>query len=445
MLDSQGQPIAIGCVNVGTYPRIGLYKFDAQGNAIFSNAGLVVSAPTEVAVGPSDEIVVFGRDDWYFGGSLFVGTITRYDAGGALSWHQSLASDGYATLCCGTYWGDHIEDGAIDSQGRIYAMVNGSFGSEWFHDGWTGFRLACYSPGGSQLYSVVADSPLATQGVQLTVDAAQQVYVAGYEGESLGVADRVLSVWSYSPTGLPLWNHKEPLGNGISAGTALDVTASGDLFVTGHRYGTSPSGLDLLFDNQGNVLWQRETLNEDPGPFITEVVRDDVLGDVQGRVMVARNTGETTTLVQYVPGSGVGTRYCDPAQINSTGQAGQLWAIGQTLAGEENLNLCLAQLPPGHLSMFLASPTQGFVPSVGGSQGDLCLGGAIGRFNRIDQVRIVPANGAWTKRVDFHDIPTPTAPVSILAGQTWCFQNWYRDHIPASTSNLTNAVEIQFQ
>ncbi|MEZ6019023.1 MAG: hypothetical protein R3F17_02685 [Planctomycetota bacterium] len=203
--------------------------------------------------------------------------------------------------------------------------------------------------------------------------------------------------------------------------------------------------MDLLFvDNQGNVRW-RETLNEDLGPFITEVVRDDVLGDVQVTVMVARNTGETTTLVQYVPGSGVGTRTAIRRRSTSTGQAGQLWAIGQTLAGEENLNLCLAQLPPGHLSMFLASLTQGFVPAVGGSsQGDLCLGGALGRFNRIDQ-RASPARNSGPSASTSTTSPPPRHRFRILAGQTWCFQNWYRDHILASTSNLTNAVEIQFQ
>ena len=40
------------------------------------------------------------------------------------------------------------------------------------------------------------------------------------------------------------------------------------------------------------------------------------------------------------------------------------------------------ELPPDAPGYFIASTTTGLVPNAGGGQGDLCLGGAIGRFAR---------------------------------------------------------------
>ncbi|MEZ6019022.1 MAG: hypothetical protein R3F17_02680 [Planctomycetota bacterium] len=91
---------------------------------------------------------------------MFFGTITR-DAGGALSWHQSLASDGYATLCWWTYWAITRRRSDRQPGGRIYAMVNGSFGSEpvsMMVGPDSGWRYS--APVGPSSASVVTDSPL---------------------------------------------------------------------------------------------------------------------------------------------------------------------------------------------------------------------------------------------------------------------------------------------
>ncbi|MEZ6020968.1 MAG: hypothetical protein R3F17_12940 [Planctomycetota bacterium] len=34
-------------------------------------------------------------------------------------------------------------------------------------------------------------------------------------------------------------------------------------------------------------------------------------------------------------------------------------------------------------------------------------------------------------------IPLATGSAPVLAGSTWYFQTWFRDHIPAATSNFT--------
>ena len=91
---------------------------------------------------------------------------------------------------------------------------------------------------------------------------------------------------------------------------------------------------------------------------------------------------------------------------------------------------------------FLASLFPGFVPSPGGSQGNLCLGADIGRFNT--QVQQSGAGGSFGIDVDLANIPTnPSQPV--LSGQSWHFQGWYRDNNPGPTSNFTDSVEVTFQ
>ena len=80
----------------------------------------------------------------------------------------------------------------------------------------------------------------------------------------------------------------------------------------------------------------------------------------------------------------------------------------------------------------------------GGSQGNLCLGGNIGRF--VNQVQNTGPNGRFDTIVDTQAIPT-TPVAAIQIGETWNFQAWFRDVLPngTPTSNFTHAVRIQFE
>ena len=49
-----------------------------------------------------------------------------------------------------------------------------------------------------------------------------------------------------------------------------------------------------------------------------------------------------------------------------------------------------------------------------------------------------------TQVLDLANTPTPMGNVSVLAGQTWNFQAWYRDNNPGPTSNFTDAVSVTF-
>ncbi len=99
-------------------------------------------------------------------------------------------------------------------------------------------------------------------------------------------------------------------------------------------------------------------------------------------------------------------------------------------------------LPADQVGYFLASETPGFVANPGGSQGNLCLDGNIGRF--LEQVQDSGPGGTFTIKVDLTNIPT-NPPHTVLAGETWYFQAWYRDLNPQATSNFTNGVAVTFR
>ena len=146
----------------------------------------------------------------------------------------------------------------------------------------------------------------------------------------------------------------------------------------------------------------------------------------------------------YVTGSNIGTNYCSPAVPNSTGQPGLLTAFGTSQILNGNLSLSANQLPNNQFGIFLNSLGQGFNPGPGGSQGTLCLSGAIGRYNGPGQILNSGMLGAFTLGLDLTLTPTPTGPTAIVMGETWHFQTWYRDLNPAPTSNFTDAVTITF-
>ena len=86
------------------------------------------------------------------------------------------------------------------------------------------------------------------------------------------------------------------------------------------------------------------------------------------------------------------------------------------------------------------------VAGPGGSQGTLCLGGAIGRYVGPGQIVNSGSTGEITLAIDLTQTPQPTGLVSVQPGETWNFQAWYRDAIGGSaTSNFTDGLSITFQ
>ena len=156
--------------------------------------------------------------------------------------------------------------------------------------------------------------------------------------------------------------------------------------------------------------------------------------------------GEFEMAVQ-VPagGAGVGTSYC-AAAANSTGATARITGLGSAVAVVNNLTLRADRLPNNAFGFFLASTTQGFVASPGGSAGNLCLGGSIGRYVGPGQIQSSGATGSFTLLLDLTQTPTGGSFTSITAGQTWNFQAWFRDVLPGggATSNFTDGRSVSF-
>lgn len=129
----------------------------------------------------------------------------------------------------------------------------------------------------------------------------------------------------------------------------------------------------------------------------------------------------------------IGTNLCGPAVPNSSGQSGVIAAFGSDVAADNDVRLEASQLAQDQFGYFLNSMTTG-LSNPPGSQGNLCLGGAIGRYS--SNVLQTGATGAMTLQLDLTQTPTPGGKVAIQAGQTWYFQAWFRDKNPTTTSNF---------
>ena len=140
----------------------------------------------------------------------------------------------------------------------------------------------------------------------------------------------------------------------------------------------------------------------------------------------------------------VGTSYCT-ATANSTGVPGSITASGSTSVATNDLTLRAADLPLQQFGIFVTSQTQGFVVGAGGtSNGNLCLGGTIGRFTNPNQIGSTGANGEFALTIDLAAIPAGSSFVSAAAGETWNFQAWHRDTVGLG-SNFTPGLSIDLQ
>jgi len=141
----------------------------------------------------------------------------------------------------------------------------------------------------------------------------------------------------------------------------------------------------------------------------------------------------------------IGINYCG-AELNSVGLRANLLGIGSPIASQNTLTLRAQSVVPNQFVLFLTSRTQSFVQNPGNSQGNLCLGGAIGRFVRPGQIKNSGPAGSAELILDLTQLPTPTAFVAVQAGETWNFQAWYRDVASGQpSSNFTDGLSVAFQ
>lgn len=171
--------------------------------------------------------------------------------------------------------------------------------------------------------------------------------------------------------------------------------------------------------------------------------------DLEDGVVVTASGSETVNnlawagLAFILGGSqNLGTDYCTTVP-NSTGLSGECWVMGGIEASDNFITLGVGNLPPGENVLFVNAPAQGFVANAGGSDGNLCLSGGLGRHQA--DLQACGADGGLIIDLDLNALPRPTGQppqTAVMAGQTWNFQAWHRD---GASSNFTSATSVTFQ
>ncbi|MEM9378651.1 MAG: L-type lectin-domain containing protein [Planctomycetota bacterium] len=142
---------------------------------------------------------------------------------------------------------------------------------------------------------------------------------------------------------------------------------------------------------------------------------------------------------------GPGTNYC-MANPNSTGAPALMSsATSLSVAANDTVLMC-SSMPNASFAFFLTGPDRGFVTNPGGSAGNLCVGGAIGRYVGPGQIQNSGPAGAVSLALDLSMHPTPNGLIQVQPGETWRFQAWYRDVDAAgqATSNFSDGLELSF-
>ena len=221
-----------------------------------------------------------------------------------------------------------------------------------------------------------------------------------------------------------------PAGSGFTNGVMGDIV--------GTLVAPIDSLLGPLQDNGGPTLTHRPLFGS---PVID--AGDQVTFEPLDQRGIARVAGD-------VDMGAVEGGFGDPIPIcvsapNSTGLVGLLAATGSPTAGDNDFTLTMSSLPVNQFGAFVASRTQGFTAGPGGSAGNLCLGGSIGRFFGPHQLGTSGPEGLISLRVPLTMIPQGSAFTAVQAGETWRFQGWHRDVVGGTaTSNFSSGLAVTF-
>ena len=220
---------------------------------------------------------------------------------------------------------------------------------------------------------------------------------------------------------------------GISVAGGTDVDGDGfDDFAAGaasdDANGPNSGSVTVFRGPAGVALLTYYREGEDAQLGFALAAAGDWNGDGRGDLAIGAPTfdapaGNGAGLALVLAGQGpVGSNYC-AANANSTGAPAQMRGLGSVAVVDNDLSLLALDLPPAQFGYFLASLKSGFFPFVGGSQGNLCLGGTIGRFTQ--QARKSGPAGTFGIDVDLTALPPPLQS-AVLPGETWHFTAWYR-------------------
>jgi hypothetical protein len=239
--------------------------------------------------------------------------------------------------------------------------------------------------------------------------------------------------------------------------TAMDFDPSGALWGLDFTSGAIVS-IDLVTGagTQTGTTTQTQFQGfaiDDAGTWYGIATNSDSLYTIDPATGVATLVGTPGTLTFAkgfeIPTSGgmppIGMNYCT-ANPNSTGATGRIDAFGSRTVSNNDVTLVASSLPTNAFLFFLTSRTQGFVQNPGGSAGNLCLGGSIGRYVGPGQVQNTGAVGEASLVLNLNQMPQPGGFVMAMPGDSWNFQAWHRDVVGGNVvSNFTDGTTVVFQ
>jgi len=260
------------------------------------------------------------------------------------------------------------------------------------------------------------------------------LYISGGNGRAVDVLDIESGTWSAL--------HMPHERDSVLAGAAgpFAVFAGGGYYDYGQGSSVMNDTADVL--NTWTGEWKSMTLSTNATKRSIAVIPEHDTIVIAGGYIWPVNEDVVDNVDIFHVEDPLGDLYCTPAEPNSTGQPGELHAVGADLAGDNFVTIQARQLPTGHFGYFLVADSPGFVSHPGGSQGNLCLAGNVGRYSK--KIRQVGDDGTFAISPDLGALPT-SPPHTVVPGETWSFQAWYRDKNPQITSNFTDAVSITFR
>ncbi|MGB0330235.1 MAG: zinc-dependent metalloprotease [Planctomycetota bacterium] len=404
--------------------------------------------PTQTRIQSVVGTLLSGTMSYRLSGSTTAASVPMTSQGGG-AWVADLPA-----VLCGQvveYWFDFDVAGLgeftapVGAPGQVYSAVGG-FESVAFTDdfetdqGWGTTTLG--ATGGRWERGVPVNDPNWAYGPSADYDLSGRCFLTENRPGSSDVDNGAVQLIS------PLLDLSEP-NVALSYAYFLrltHVTGADKLIVEASSAGGPYVELNRHDDDVGQD-WQLVTLTQ------ADLVAAGLTLGPQVRLRFTANdaslpsvveAGIDAVTVRSIDCLTVGTVYCDPAVANSTGAPATIVAEGSDLVADNDVTLTIESLPPNTVGYFLTSQTQGFVANAGGSQGNLCLGGSIGRY--INSVLSSGPAGTYSLQLDLTAVPQPTGFVGVTAGETWNFQSWYRDQLLGfPSSNFTEAIEILFQ
>ncbi|CAN5871061.1 hypothetical protein BH11BAC7_BH11BAC7_14090 [soil metagenome] len=177
----------------------------------------------------------------------------KYNSAGAQQWATTYSNTNNATNTECAY------ALTLDATGNVYVTGTSYASAALDHD----IATVKYNNSGVQQWVRRYNGPgsVFDAGNDIVVNAAGEVFVAGYARDLVGTTNYSYATLKYDPTGTFQWAaiYNGP-GNDYDAANALTLTPAGNIAVTGRSLGTSSTAQDMatiLYDPSGAVLWTR--------------------------------------------------------------------------------------------------------------------------------------------------------------------------------------------